>query len=309
MSHRLPATLIALLLVMSALPAHGFGPTEIKPMADFWLLEDDIVADRLSLAFDAEYVGKADFSGDRGGVSTLDTALIADYSIFNLTYELANFKWHDKSLLGLTPNGETPWNNLHDVTLQARIFSNKLSKKWWYWVNGDITAAYEKAFPGGVGAGFDGGTAYKFWQGWRAGVTAKVIALNATSDKLFGEMVLGLVLAASQKTVRKTVKDLGLGDMGEGTDAIGYNITFLTTERTYKLNSSSRVSPSGYLEVAESKIGAYLDYTASDNLFMSIGPEYHYERKYRIYNSSGSWMDTHLLGNAFAGYGKIEWTF
>lgn len=309
MSRRLSVMLIALLFVVSAMPAHGFGPTEIKPMADFWLLEDDIYADKLSLAFEAEYVGNAKFSGDRGGVSITDAALIADYSIFKLTYELATFNWSDKDQLALTPNGETPWNHLHDVTLQARILSNKLTKKWWYWLNADVTTAYEKGFPGGVGVGFDGGTAYNFWKGWRGGVTAKVIALNATNDKLFGEMAVGLVLAASQKTVRKTVKDLGLGDMGEGSDAIGYNITFTGSERTYKLNSSSNVSASGYLEIAEAKIGAYLDYTANENLFMSIGPEYHYERKYRIYDSSGNWRDTHLLGNAFAGYGKIEWTF
>lgn len=277
-------------------------------MADFWLLTDDVSADKLKLVAEIEYMAEADFSTG-GGVSVWDAALSADYSIFNLSYELSTFKWGGKDQLQLTSGGETPWSHLHDVTLQARLFSNKLSKKWWYWVNADATAAYEKGFPGAVGVGLDGGTAYNFWQGWRAGVMAKAIALNAVDGQLFGEVGVGLVLAASQKTVRKTMQDIGFEDVPEGSEAIGYNVTFATTERNYKLSSDSNVSPGGFVGVVESRIGAYIDYTASENLFMSIGPEYHYERKYVTYDSSGAKMGTHLLSSAWAGYAKIQWTF
>lgn len=309
MLRTMPAILLASLFVFWVGQAHAFGPTKISPSADFFVFTDGVAAERLSLMGAVEYVGHANISDGSGGMSVLDTSLTADYSIFNLTYELSTFNWSGDGLLGVSAGDGDPWHNLHELTLQTRLVSKRLTEKWWCWANADVTAAYEKALPGGVGAGFDGGMGYNIWKGWLIGGTGKVIALNAATNKLFGEVEVGVVLSASQKTINETLRDFGFEDVGEGSGSIGYNIAFTGTERTYKLNSSSRVSPKGYVETVDARVGAYLEYSSNDSFYMSIGPEYHYERKFRTYTRSGEKLDTYMLSNAWAGYAEFEWTF
>jgi len=259
------------------------------------------------------HAGQADFTNGLGSVSVTRASLSADYSIFHLSYDIDYFKWAGKDALGRrfgTGGGLTPWKTLQDITLQARLLNNRFSDNWRYWVNAEVNASYEVVAPGAVGVGLDGGMAYDFWDGWMLGLTARTVALSALNSDLFGDVELGLAVAVSQKTLRRTLQSLGLlQDSGPGSEHIALNFAISTQEKTYGLAPDNPIYNSGYLSVVRSKVGLYLDYLPNKALTFSVGPEYHYNRKYKLYNKAGSYKSSHDLDNAWGGFGRILWRF
>lgn len=306
--------MIRLLLILCAVcawtPLAMAGTTEVSPTPGFLLSAPTNVSKELRLQVDAGYVGSADFTNGLGSVSVARTSIAADYSIFRLSYGLSHFMWQDKGVVTFSAGSRIPWENLHDVTLQARLLNNVFWDDWRYWVNAEFSSSFEQNFPGAVGAGFDGGVAYDFWNGWMVGASAKTIALSALSEDLFGDLEFGLVLAVSQKTLRETLKAVGLfPNMGEGSEKIGFNVALSGSDKTYRLSPDSPVRSNGYLGLVRSKVGAYLDYSFNEQSMFSIGPEYHYGRRYKLYDSSGKLHSSHNLGNAWGGYASFRWKF
>ncbi|MGL1861000.1 MAG: hypothetical protein OCC46_00590 [Pseudodesulfovibrio sp.] len=297
--------ILLLIAILWAIPAWSAQP-EIVPTPDFLLSAPTNVSKGLRLEADVSYVSEADFTGGLGSVKVLRSTLAADYSIFRLSYGLSHFMWKDGGASTFSTDETTPWDNLHDVTLQARLLNNKITDKWRYWVNGELSSSFEEDFPGAVGVGFDGGVAYDFWNGWMLGVSAKTIAVSALSDDLFGELELGLALAVSQRALRETLKSLGLfTGAADGTEKIGFSVALSGAEKTYRLSSNSPVRKNGYLGLVRSKAGAYLDYSPNDKWTFSVGPEYHYSRKYKLYDSSGKLHSSHRLDSAWGGYARV----
>jgi len=286
------------------------GATEIESTPGFLLSAPTNISKTLRLEGDVSFVNSAQFSNGLGSVGVIRSSLSADYSIFRLSYGLSHFSWKEKSAVAFSSDSRAPWENLHDVTLQARILNNKLGDDWRYWVNGELSSSFERDFPGAVGIGFDGGVAYDFWNGWMVGLSAKTIALSALRDDLFGEVALGMAVAVSQKTLRDTLKAIGLlSGADDGSDKIGFNLAVSTTEKTYRLSPDSPVRKNGYLGLAHSKVGAYLDYKPNDDWVLSVGPEFHYSRSYKLYDSAGKLHSSHQLDNAFGGYARVQYAF
>jgi hypothetical protein len=259
------------------------------------------------------YVGQADFTNGLGSVSVTRASMSADYSIFHLSYDIDYFKWSGKDGLGRrfkTGGAVVPWETLQDITLQARLLNNELTDHWRYWVNAEVNASYEKVVPGAIGVGVDGGVAYDFWDGWMLGLTGRTVALSALNSDLFGDMELGLAVAVSQKTLRKTLQSVGLlQDSKPGSEHIALNFALSTQEKTYRLAPDNAVYSNGYLSVVRSKVGLYLDYMPNKALTFSVGPEYNYNRKYKLYNKAGSYKSSHDLDNALGGFARILWRF
>jgi hypothetical protein len=286
------------------------GDAAFSHTPGFLLASQGNVSDQLVLQGDVSAVGKAGFTNGLGSVSVLRTSLTADYSIFRLTYGLSHFSWDSKGAVVFAEGGRTPWENLHDVTLNVRLLNDVLDRDWHYWVNGELSSAFEKDFPGAVGAGFDGGVAYDVWNGWMVGVTAKTVAVSALRDDLFGDLGFGIVLSASQKTLREALKSLGLfKGLDEGSPKIGFSLALGSSDKTYRLSPDSPIRSNGYLGLVRSKVGAYLDYASDEHLKFSIGPEYHYGRRYKLYDSSGKLHSSHDLESAWGGYARLDWTF
>lgn len=301
---------IILALILWALPVSA-GVTEVEPTPGFKVTAPTNISKDLHLEWDISFIGMSDFNNGLGSVSVTRTTLSADYSIFKLSYGLSHFNWEQQNVVSFSSSGtRDPWENLHDLTLQARLLNNKLSDNWRYWVNGEISSSFERDFPGAVGVGFDGGVAYDFWNGWMLGVKAKTIAVSALSDDLFGELELGLALAVSQKTLRDTFKAIGLmSEKSDGSDQINFSLVLSGAEKTYRLSPDSPVRQNGYLGLVRSKIGGYLDYSPDEHWTFSLGPEFHYSRKYKLYDSKGKLHSSHRLDNAWAGHFRVHYRF
>ncbi|BCS88515.1 hypothetical protein [Pseudodesulfovibrio sediminis] len=300
-------------LVLAVQAMAGPSTPTMNTEPDFLLTAPTKVSKDLQLEAAFGYVGEADFSNGLGSVSVTRASLAADYSIFRLSYVLSNFSWLDTGAVSRTLNSDSshaPWNVLQDVTLRARFLNEKLGDNWRYWVNGEMTSSFEDEFPGAVGLGFDGGVAYDLWNGWMLGVSAKTIALSALNKDLFGETEFGIAVATSHRALRSTLQALGFReDALDGSDNIGFSFAFSGASKTYRLSSQNPIYRNGYLSLVRSKVGVYMDYKASDNLTMSIGPEYHYDRKYKLYNSTGSYKSSHRLDNTWGGVARVLWKF
>lgn len=264
----------------------------------------------LSLDVEVGYAGQADFTNGQGSVGVLRTTLAADYSIFRLSYGLSRYLWEDGAEVRFAAGDRVPWETLHDVALQARLIDNSLGRGWRYWLSGELSSSFEQDFPGAVGAGFDGGVAYEFLEGWMIGLTGKAVVLSAMRDDLLGDLEVGLALAVSQKALRAAIKGVGLGGMlGDGSEQIGFSVALFGAEKTYRLSPSSPVRRNGYLAIRHSRVGAYLDYRHDDRLTFSIGPEFNYARKFSLYDSTGALTSSHQVQDAFGGSFRLKWEF
>ena len=304
------AVLILCLILCLAVPALADDP-QFTSTPGFVLTGDDNATGGLRLGAEAGFISTAAFANGPGGVSVQRTAIKADYSRFTLTYGLSHFTWrHPGEIAFSSSNTDAPWENLHDVTFQARLVNDTLDKDWHYWLNGHISSSFESDFPGAVGAGFDGGVAYDFWDGWMFGVSAKAVALSALRDDLFGDVEFGMVVAASQKTLRDTLKAAGLlPQMPAGAENIGFSLYLTGAENTYRLASDSKVARNGYLGLRRSTVGASLTYAPDDRWSFFAGPEYNYARQYILYDSAGQQRSSHRLDSAWGGRFGFTCTF
>ncbi|WP_320169069.1 hypothetical protein [Maridesulfovibrio sp.] len=263
-------------------------------------------AEDLHLETDVSYVAEAQFSDDMGSVSVIRTRIKASYSIFELSYGLSHFTWENEEQIPIFGNEmeniRDPFDNLHDITLEAHLLNNRFHKDWLYWLDGTATAAYEYDFPGALGAGFQGGVAYDIWHGWMLGFGAKAVAINPISNDLFGDVEFGAILSMSHDAFMDTLELLGLDFGGSDTPhTFGVSFALSSAEKVYKSE--------GYIEVIRSKAGVYLDYSPIEQLTFSIGPEYYYDCMYSFYTNSGKLISKHKLSNALGGFVRFMWMF
>lgn len=302
--------LVLLLCLLAWVQPVCAGSTTLSPEPGVMLAPAGDADRELSLDLEAGYVGQADLTGGQGSVGVLRTTFTADYSIFRLSYGISRYLWEDGAEVRFATGDRVPWETLHDVTLQARLIDNSLGGDWRYWLNGELSSSFEQDFPGAVGAGFDGGVAYEFLDGWMIGLTGKGVILSALRDDLLGDLEMGLALAVSQKALRAMIKGVGLGGMlGDGSDRVGFSLALTGADKTYRLSPSSPVRRNGYLGIRRSRVGAYLDYRHDDRLTLSVGPEYTFSRKFSLYDSTGSLSSSHRVRDALGGSVHLRWDF
>jgi len=277
----------------------------------FVLTDDDNATETLRIGTEVGFIANSQFRNGPGSVTIVRTAVEADYSLFSLTYGLTHFAWqHHSDIRFKSSDSRVPWENLHDVTLQARLVNDTLAERWHYWLNGQVSSSFESAFPGAVGAGFDGGVAYDFWDGWMFGVSARAVALSALRDDLFGDVEFGMVVAASQKTVRDTLRAFGLmPNMPAGSDKIGFSLYLTGAENTYRLAPDSPVARNGYLGMRQSSVGANVSYDLDERWSFHLGPEYTYGRQFILYDSTGSQTSSQRLDNGWGGRFGFSYSF
>ena len=284
------------------------GAGSVSPTDGFLFAPPTKTKKDFHLETDVSYVARSEFSGDIGSVEIVRTGVKVDYSIFELAYGYSHFSWKEKEEVALAMGaggGEKrePWETLHDLTLQVRLLNAKFHEKWRYWIDAALTSSFEEGEePGAIGMGFDGGLAYDIWHGWTVGMGAKSIAVTAVSNDLIGDIELGLVLGASHQGVVDALEALGIYSDDENDEhRFGFSIALSGAQKTYKSN--------GYIGLVRSKLGAYFEYSPSSDCTFSLGPEYHYHRKYKFYTETGELESSSTLEDSWGGYARFLWKF
>lgn len=300
--------IIAFILLLIA-PARAAEP-EFQSAPGFMLTPTVSTSKKLQITTTLNHVGDAEFSNGLGRVEVTRAEMAVDYGIFNVAYGVSDFEWERTGVIPFSSGERVPWSSLHDLTLKAQLVNETLDDNWRYWVNGKMSSSFENMFPGAVGVGFDGGIAYDFWDGWMVGATLRTTALSALNEDLFGDVEMGVALAVSQKTLRRTLKNLGLLPFeSSGSSNIGFSVALIGADKTYRLDADSPVYRKGYLGLRQSRIGAYLEYTPNPNVSVFVGPEYYYVREYRLYNSAGALRSTQDLENSLGGTFRFQCRF
>ena len=299
--------IIAAILSLSLLWPSLCWAGSVSPTDGFLFAAPTTTDKDFHLETDVSYVGRSDFSGDIGSVAIVRTGIKVDYSIFELAYGYSHFAWDGKEevalAMGTGGDKREPWEVLHDFTLQTRLINDTFHKQWRYWLDLALTSSFEAGeTPGAMGIGFDGGLAYDVWPGWSIGMGAKTIAVNAISSDLIGDVELGLVLGASHEAVVDALESLGIyTDDKDAEHRFGFSIAMSGAQKTYKSK--------GYIGLVRSKLGAYFEYSPTPDCTFSLGPEYHYHRKYKFYTKTGELESSHTLGDSWGGYARALWKF
>jgi hypothetical protein len=264
----------------------------------------------LSIGTAFSLIPSSELSGSGGDVRALRTDVNLHYSIFSLAYGYSSYDWSSGTSMGPDGGSSNPWNSLHDVTLQARVLKGSYNDRWHYWVNAEATAAFEEIFPGALGAGFSGELAYDVWEGWMIGGLMRLTALNPLNQDLFADGELGVAVHVSQKHVRQALIALGLVEEKESTkDRYALRFAYSAMDRTYRLSPHSDFVRNGYVGIRRSKLAAYLDLDLENGFHMILGPEYHFNRQYAVYGSTGSRRSTTDIASSGGGYIGLNWTY
>ncbi|WP_029895105.1 hypothetical protein [Desulfohalovibrio reitneri] len=301
--------LVCVMLLGGALAANGQELPETTSGATV-VFSDPTPSEsrRLTTSLGAGYMGEASFGSSDGGVELYRTVLSAAYSIFHLRYEYSDFVWNDLEALPLDAEGEAPWEGLHDISLSALLERGDWNR-WSWWINAEATSSFEREFPGAVGVGASGELAFDVWKGWKLGLMLSTVVLSPLNQDLFGRLDADLALHVSPEHLDLALRELGLkGEEGEET-RIGFRAGLSTRSRTYRLASDSPVFGSGYAGIRSLTAGAYMDYKVTENLTVSLGPEYSFLRSYSTYKDTGSLETSEDLGDAFGGFVGVSWRF
>lgn len=257
------------------------------------------------------YISGAGFNNKTGSVEVIANNFGLSYDRFSINYENSRYLWANLQDVPMkAAQDEEPWESLNELTLQVRAFKGSFWKDWHYWINGHLTAAWEDEFPGAVGAGLSGELAYDLYDGWMLGALVKTVALNPLNSDLFGEAEIGFMLHVSPSFLRKTAEYF---DNGESQTLLppktSISLGFSGREKIYRLSSSSPVEKNGYIGIARTQAGVYVDHDFQNGFSVSGGPEYHFFREYRVYNKSGSLQSSHKLDDAWGGRLNINYSF
>eukprot|EP00831_Metopus_contortus_P077036 TRINITY_DN7152_c0_g1_i2.p2 TRINITY_DN7152_c0_g1~~TRINITY_DN7152_c0_g1_i2.p2 ORF type:complete len:466 (-),score=104.71 TRINITY_DN7152_c0_g1_i2:578-1975(-) len=188
-------------------------------------------------------------------------------------------------------------------------YMGSLWKRWYYWLHAELSTAFESDFPGAIGAGLSGELAFDVYEGWMLGIVAKTLALNPLNADLFGEATFSFAVHVSQKQFRQMLQALGLASNKNGSDRVNFSFAFTTSSKTYRLSDDNPLYSNGYMALVRSKVGVYLDWLALDNLMLSIGPEFTFNRQYKLYNSGGTHQSSHTQDNALGGSMGLRYSF
>lgn len=303
------AILLALLFAFCALPA---GAQEFDITADPDLTLDPLTdSNERELAFHTGFaiVPASGIHGSDGSVTVTQLQLGAQYSIFSIDYAYNSFDWSSGALLDNHSDKHAPWSGLHDISFQARLLKGSFLDRWHYWLNAEATSAFEEGFPGAVGAGLNGELAFDFWEGWMVGGLVRVTALNALNSDLFADGEIGFAVHVSQKHFQQVLEALGVNLDEDSPREYSFRIGYSAQDKTYRLSPHSKFIKNGYVGIRRSKIGAYLDLKLSEHFIMSVGPEYHFNRQYKTYNSSGTQLSTTGVDPSGGGFIGLNWTY
>ncbi|MDK2956414.1 MAG: hypothetical protein PWQ57_1910 [Desulfovibrionales bacterium] len=305
------ALFLLLLLVLLTLPvcAEGEGLPATTTAASLSFREPGETPEgNLTIRLDSTYVGSANFRKSSGGVESFSNRIAVSGAIWSASFTQTRYIWHDVADLPLTEGDLAPWEALYDLDLALQAFEGKFCNDFYYWINVKGTAGFEEDFPGALSLGLSGELAYDVYEGWMLGLVASSSVLSPLSSGLFNELELTAALHVSQKHIKLLLDFLGL-DHESTQKTYSFHVAFSEKRQVYRLSSSSNVSNNGYASIQRTMVGGYLDVLFDKNWTFSLGPEYYFYRKYKVYDSKGNFLSNAPLNESFGGQFSFGYMF
>lgn len=268
-------------------------------------VEDD---DGLGLQFSANgnYVAKSEFNNSGAAFTQGGIGFLAAYKMLSFEFQQTRYSWTDTEKLSFgRDKSHDPWKYLNSMGVGLNI-PYEINDTWFLAANLGVSSNFETTITsdsmeysamGLVGYAITDNITLSVGGGvGRNGVKTEFmpyIGLQYADDTWL--VALGFPEAIVEYTLNE-----------EWTFRAEYG----STGGRYKLSSTSAAERNGFADIEGSFVGLYADWSITENMLITVGPEYHFARSMRLYDKDG-----HKVGNkskpknAFGGTVNLSYTF
>ncbi|EPR43101.1 hypothetical protein dsx2_2461 [Desulfovibrio sp. X2] len=262
--------------------------------------------DSPSVSAGEQYTARGSVAGGPAAASVARTSLIASALPFTLEYDLDRYSWRDADRLPFVRAGREPWKTLHLLTLDLD-YAGKLVGKTGFFTELEGYSGFESETAGSLGANLSGGLTYQLLPDLTAGA-------GATLELRPVDRVLSPILMLNWRDASSEGFSASLG-YPENTlayrlnPALDFRLAQTYDDSFYRLADDSGVDRGRYLEVMDTVVGLYADYSPLPHLTCTIGLQYTLGRRFDFYGSDGNKRDAVSFGSAPGGYISVNYAF
>jgi len=207
-------------------------------------------------------------------------------SPLTLRYELRSYQWGDKHKLPLVGNSETPFDNLHRLSV-GLSHDGPISGDWGWFAGATGTAAFESELEDSFGAAVRAGVSYSFDERWQAmaGGTFFANAIRVRAFPILGVVYNGIGEDGTGLMARITAPDASV--MYRFRPWFGMSANFGLDSRFYRLADDSAVEPEGFLATRALEASLMAEWSPTQGLQINFGPTFSFAREMSVYRNNG----------------------
>lgn len=301
---------------------HTMRKTMTKKPFVFWLALGIILAATASPCLGAEaeddssfsirasgrYMSDGDVGDGDGSVAFTSEDLRLQWSMFSLTYSQAQFQWDNIGSLSFGNGVDDPWKRLHRLAFGVE-YGGEINDDWFYHTGLTLTSSFEKEMAGSYGGALRGGLGYKLTENVSL-LGGIAVMHNPVRTMIAPTLVLeydGVDQSGAGWTGSIGFPMASLGYQFDTISAVRFN--FESTGRTARLADDSTVARKGYVDTSGWQTALYYDWTPSENVRLSLGPEYTFGRTLDIYNNDGNKLKDENVDAAWGGSLRFRYSF
>lgn len=270
---------------------------------------EDGIFTPVSVRASGSMIGDADFK-DSGGSAQVTTARLSIKSgLFSFGYERRNYDWSDKAGLNFGNGNDDPWETLHRLTLGFE-YGDEINDDWGYSFALTGSSSFEEEMSGSYGGALRAGFDYAFNDNWSTMFGGRIFTNSVESSVM---PYLGITYEGFDRDGSGYFMTLGAPSAEAGyaiSEQLKFRLSFDMEGRTTRLKDNSSVTRKGYLSTESMVTALYCDWKPTEALSISFGPEYHFGRKMKFYDSDGNkFGDTIKQGSALGGRLQFGYKF
>ncbi len=263
----------------------------------------------LRVRISGDFTPQASFNNDKGKMGVYGAGFRAQYWIFSLAYNVDDYTWENKEGLPFGNGRDAPWNTLHRFNLGANL-GGDISENW-TWFGGIFgTSSFEKELEDSFGGGARLGVAYHMTDRWdfSFGVAAFINSIRTRVYPLVG----GFNYDGTDESGQGVFAHIGYPNSELGyafADNLKLRAGVETNNKFYRLADDSTVLEKGFVEISGWQALLRLDYIPIENLTLSAGPTFHFDRRVKTFRNDGDRVVDEKLGNALGGMVEARYKF
>lgn len=294
--------LIVVLLILPCSQAHAGAKDVLKNIvniAQSFELPDGAVGTSFG------FVSEAQIDSTDAKMSRQDYGIAGELGVFSFDYKRSNFNWKNTEALSFGDDkSKAPWKSLNSINLGTTV-PFEINKQWGAMFAINAATNYESTLSADsieVATAALAQYAYSEDLTFQFGISVGKSPLNWNISPALG--------------MQYTYEDWAFS-LGMPSTSIEYTLNedwkFRTEYRSestlYKLSSNNAAIRDGYTEISSSVVGLYADWTPTENIYISAGPEYSFGRKTQLYNDNGNKLDYGKPKNAWGGSVNFAFIF
>lgn len=269
--------------------AHGWHPTV-----------------KMQVRSEALAMAAMDDGGGKVGVWKNEVSL--KVAPFSLGYEIRSYQWADKHRLPLVVNGETPFENLHRLSV-GLADQWRVTDDWGVFAGATGTAGFETELENSFGGAFRAGVSYNIDEHWQviAGGTMFANAIRVQALPILGFVYNGIGEDGTGLIARLTAPDASVTYKFQ--PWFGMSANFGLDSRFYRLRDGSAVESKGFLATRALEASLLAELSPIPGLRINLGPTFSFAREMTVYDKGGDKVRSPDLDSALGVACEVSYAF